>query len=180
MYTETKPQQDVLLLIERIREGDHGAEAELFTLTRRGLKLLCLREAGDGADDLVHDLWAAVVPVIRDGGIADAGALIANARKAAGPLVAAVAGRRVFSTREESRQSAQLRVDKLTAREREILARFYVRGQSDEQICVAMGADVAEIRAARLRAKALLRESWDMASSRRPESAAQEQAFCPV
>jgi RNA polymerase sigma factor (sigma-70 family) len=165
-------------LVERIRQGDHRAMEELYVTFSRGIRYYLCRQLGlQELDDRVHDAYLIVVQAIRSGVLREPERLMGFVRtvvrrQVAAHIEQAVAirkghaeielGARVpdqrCSPEEEAmhREKTRLMVEflrEISARDREILTRFYLYGQSQEQICLEMGLTSTQFRLLKSRAK---------------------------
>lgn len=167
-------------LVERIRTGDQAAMADLYTVFAKGIRYFLLRNLGpDDLDDKVHDCFVAVAQAIRNGDLREPDRLMGFVRtvvkrKVAASIDTAVQQRRsrvefeetMFSVTDwrdnpEAAVLARQRVEiarkvlsGISRRDRDILNRFYVLEQSQEQICVEMGLSYNQFRLLKSRAKA--------------------------
>ena len=166
--------------VDRIRAGDPRAMAELYAVFTRGIRYLLLRTLGvEEVDDRVHDCFVIVTEAIRAGELRDPARLMGYVRTVvrrhiAASIDEAVSRRRttveyedtVFSVSDwkdnpeqnlQARQRAEIarRVFQgVSARDREILRRFYLLEQPYEQICDEMGLTYNQFRLLKSRAKA--------------------------
>jgi len=170
-------------LVGRIQAGDDGGMEELYTLFAKGVRFFLCRQLGpQEMDDKVHDTFLIVVRAIQRGDLREPERLMGFVRTVARRQVAAsidlAAQRRRQMTEldarlpvpdkrpgpEEhfaSRQKVEIMKDalrKISDRDREILVRFYLREQKQEQICREMGLTETQFRLLKSRAKARLGE----------------------
>ena len=166
-------------LVARIQSGDDDAMAELYALFSRGIRFYLYRQLGpQELDDRVHDAFLIVVQAIRNGDLRDPERLMGFVRTIVRRQVAAHIEQAVHTRREQvdleggvrlvdrgatpeegvmHRQKAELvrRVlAGLAKRDREILTRFYLYEQSQEQICEQMNLTETQFRLLKYRAKA--------------------------
>jgi len=166
-------------LVERIRSGDTGAMEELYRVFARGIRFYLCRQLGpQELDDRVHDTFLIVVQAIRRGDLREPERLMGFVRTIVRRQVAAHIDNLVHSRREEveidintrladhtwnPEQSLALRenialmqrvLESLSRRDREILVRFYLHEQSQEQICREMELTETQFRLLKSRAKA--------------------------
>ncbi len=166
-------------LVERIHDSDNGAMEELYRIFSRGVRYYLCRHLGpQELDDKVHDTFLIVVQAIRSGGLREPERLMGFVRTVVRRQVAAfiddaVTSRREFADLElggrvpDIRQNPEQRViqDEKTAlmvrvlrgisqRDREILTRFYLYEQPQEQICEEMSLSETQFRLLKSRAKA--------------------------
>ena len=166
--------------VERIRAGDQLAMTELYAVFTRGIRYLLLRSLGvEEVDDRDHDCFVIVAEAIRSGELRDPARLMGYVRTVVRRRIAAgieetVTRRRTTVEFEDSvfsvsdwknnpeqhllaRQRSEIarRVFKgVSRRDREILRRFYLLEQSQEQICEEMGLSYNQFRLLKSRAKA--------------------------
>jgi RNA polymerase sigma-70 factor, ECF subfamily len=166
-------------LVTRIRRGDESGMEDLYRLFGRGIRFYLCRQLGmQELDDKVHDTFLIVVQAIRRGDLREPERLMGFVRTVVRRQVAAHIDRVVHSRREElhldvgvrvvdaqrnpEQQTAfQQKVDfmieilrQLSERDREILSRFYLHEQSQEEICREMNLTETQFRLLKSRAKA--------------------------
>ena len=167
-------------LVERIRVGDQDAMADLYAVFAKGIRYFLLRNLGpDDLDDKVHDCFVAVTQAIQNGDLREPERLMGYVRtivkrKVAASIEVAVQQRRSRVEFEETlftvsdwrdnpeaavvaRQRIELArkvLSGVSRRDREILNRFYVLEQPQEQICTEMGLSYNQFRLLKSRAKA--------------------------
>jgi len=167
-------------IVARIRDGDPAAMEELYAIFAKGIRYFLLRNLGsEDLDDRVHDCFVIVTESIRKGDLRDPARLMGYVRtvvkrQIAASIETAVTKRRSQVEYEESlfritdwkddpeqsllaRQRAEIARKVLTGistRDREILQRFYVDEQPQEQICDEMGLTYNQFRLLKSRAKA--------------------------
>lgn len=167
-------------IVERIRAGDPLAMTELYSVFTRGIRYLLLRSLGiEEIDDRVHDCFLIVTEAIRSGELRDPARLMGYVRTVvrrhiAASIEEAINRRRTTVEFEDSvftvsdwrnnpeqnllaRQRAGIarRVFQgISRRDREILRRFYLLEQSQEQICEEMALSYNQFRLLKSRAKA--------------------------
>jgi RNA polymerase sigma factor (sigma-70 family) len=167
-------------LVERIRVGDQEAMADLYAVFAKGIRYFLLRNLGpDDLDDKVHDCFVAVTQAIQNGDLREPERLMGYVRtivkrKVAASIEVAVQQRRsrvefeetLFSVSDwrdnpEAAVVARQRIELarkvlsgVSRRDREILNRFYVLEQPQEQICTEMGLSYNQFRLLKSRAKA--------------------------
>jgi RNA polymerase sigma-70 factor (ECF subfamily) len=177
---EALPTTDWADIVARIREGDALAMEELYAIFSKGIRYFLLRNLGsDDLDDRVHDCFLIVTEAIRRGDLRDPARLMGFVRtvvkrQIAASIEVAVNKRRSQVEFEESMfrvsdwkddpeqsllasQRAEIARKVLTGisrRDREILQRFYVDEQPQEQICQEMGLTYNQFRLLKSRAKA--------------------------
>jgi RNA polymerase sigma-70 factor (ECF subfamily) len=166
-------------LVERIRSGETDGMEELYQLFSRGIRFYLCRQLGpQELDDKVHDTFVVVVQAIRRGELREPQRLMGFVRTIVRRQVAAHIDRVVHNRREQIELDATLRVadptgnpeealmfrqraelitrvlGELSQRDREILTRFYLREQSQDQICSEMDLTETQFRLLKSRAKA--------------------------
>ncbi len=191
--TDARPQQpDWVDLVNRIQRDDPQAMEELYQVFTRGMRYYLCRQLGpQDLDDRVHDCFLIVAQAIRRGELREPERLMGFARtivrrQIAGHIDSAVTNRRQQVDLDTSapvpdggmnpeaaamnRQQEQLAVSVLKAisrRDREILTRFYLDEQSQEQICQDMSLTETQFRLLKSRAKARFGELGKRRLSRR-------------
>lgn len=166
-------------LVERIRSGEIDGMEELYELFSRGIRFYLCRQLGpQELDDKVHDTFVVVVQAIRKGELRDPQRLMGFVRTIVRRQVAAHIDRVVHVRREQIDLESTTRIpdphgnpeetamfrqraefikkvlDELSARDREILTRFYLREQTQDQICSEMALTDTQFRLLKSRAKA--------------------------
>ena len=171
---------DWAILVSRIQEGDSAAMAELYGIFAKGIRYFLLRNLGPGdLDDKVHDCFLIVTQAIQNGDVREPERLMGYVRtvvkrQIAASIDIAVQQRRarvdfedtMFSMSDwrdnpERKVIARQReeivrtvLQSVSRRDRDILNRFYVLEQSQEQICADMGLSYNQFRLLKSRAKA--------------------------
>ena len=166
-------------LVERIRSGDQDAMADLYEVFAKGIRYFLLRNLGpDELDDRVHDCFLAVAQAIQNGDLREPERLMGYVRtvvkrKVAASIEVAVHQRRSRVEFEETlfivsdwrdnpeaavlaRQRVEIArkvLSGVSRKDREILNRFYVLEQTQEQICLEMGLSYNQFRLLKSRAK---------------------------
>lgn len=167
-------------IVTRIRDGEPAAMEELYAIFAKGIRYFLLRNLGsEDLDDRVHDCFVIVAEAIRKGDLRDPARLMGYVRtvvkrQIAASIELAVSKRRSEVDYEETlfkitdwkddpeqsllaRQRAEIArkvMKEISSRDREILQRFYVEEQSQEQICSEMGLTYNQFRLLKSRAKA--------------------------
>jgi len=166
-------------LVKRIRAGEASGMEDLYGLFARGIRYYLCRQLGNQEiDDKVHDTFVIVVQAIRRGEIREPERLMGFVRTVVRRQVAAYidtvvhtrrdelsldVGARVADRRRNPEQNAvtQEKTDlmlevlrSLSDRDREILTRFYLDEQSQEEICQEMNLSETQFRLLKSRAKA--------------------------
>ena len=166
-------------LVYRIRSGDENGMEDLYKIFSRGIRYYLCRQLGpQELDDKVHDSFLIVVQAIQRGDLREPARLMGFIRTVVRRQVAAHIDDVVHSRREEVdmevgsrvvdrrrnpeqnlavRQKAELMrsvLMRLSAKDREILTRFYLEEQTQEQICEEMNLTETQFRLLKSRAKA--------------------------
>jgi len=166
-------------LVGRIQRGENSGLEDLYALFARGIRFYLCRQLGpQELDDKVHDAFLIVVQAIKRGDLREPERLMGFVRTVVRRQVAAYIDDVVHSRREElhldvgvrvadwrnnPEQSAAFRqkvefmtgiLRSLSARDREILTRFYLKEQTQDQICEEMNLSETQFRLLKSRAKA--------------------------
>jgi RNA polymerase sigma-70 factor (ECF subfamily) len=166
-------------LVGRIRDGGTDGMTELYQLFSRGIRFYLCRQLGpQEIDDKVHDTFVVVVQAIRRGELREPQRLMGFVRTVVRRQVAAHIDRVVHSRREQTELDSGTRVadprgnpeeaaifrqrnaliqqvlSELSPRDGEILNRFYLDEQSQDQICSEMSLSETQFRLLKSRAKA--------------------------
>jgi RNA polymerase sigma-70 factor (ECF subfamily) len=166
-------------LVERIRTGQTDGMAELYLLFSKGIRFYLCRQLGpQELEDKIHDTFLVVVHAIRRGELREPQRLMGFVRTVVRRQVAAHIEKVVHSRREQFDLDSTVRVPdprgnpeetaifrqkedlvhrvlaQLSERDREILTRFYLHEQSQDQICSEMGLTETQFRLLKSRAKA--------------------------
>jgi RNA polymerase sigma factor (sigma-70 family) len=165
--------------VDRIRASDPGAMEELYLFFERGIRYYLQRQLGpQELEDKIHDIFVIVVQAIRRGELREPERLMGFVRTIAQRHVAAHINEAVHVRRDKVSvdESTPLRDTSLTpedsalnkekldlmskalrsmpSRDRELLTRFYLQEQSQEQICAEMRLTESQFRLLKSRAKA--------------------------
>jgi RNA polymerase sigma-70 factor (ECF subfamily) len=165
-------------LVESIRAGDQEAMAQLYVTFGRGVRYYLSRQLGaQEIDDKVHDTFLVVLGAIQRGELREPERLMGYVRTVVRRLVATHIDRLVEERRERTdvedgfvladermdperdtlrRQRVEIMeqvLHTISRRDREILTRFYLYEQSQEQICQEMGLNDTQFRLLKSRAK---------------------------
>jgi RNA polymerase sigma-70 factor (ECF subfamily) len=177
---EGLPVPDWAKLVARIHDRDGAAMEELYAVFEKGIRYFLLRNLGpDELDDRVHDCFVIVAQAIQNGELREPSRLMGFVRtvvkrQIAASIETAVTRRRTHADYEDTlftvsdwkddpersllaRQRAEIAnrvLNGISARDREILERFYVKEQSQEQICAEMSLSYNQFRLLKSRAKA--------------------------
>jgi RNA polymerase sigma-70 factor (ECF subfamily) len=171
-------------LVERIRAGDSAAMEDLYRVFSRGIRYYLVRQLGNQEmEDRIHNAYVIVVQAIQAGTLREPARLMGFVKTVARRQVAAYIEEAVQMRKEHAELDAILRVadEKETPeeeviraereqlmvsllresseRDREILTRFYVYNQTQEQICEEMDLSETQFRLLKSRAKSRLSES---------------------
>jgi RNA polymerase sigma factor (sigma-70 family) len=170
---------DWLDLVGRIQEGNDSGMEELYRLFARGIRFYLCRQLGmQELDDKVHDTFLIVVQAIRRGDLREPDRLMGFVRTVVRRQVAAHIDQVVHSRRDEMHLDLGVRVAdrrrdpeqnmayqqkndfmrdilrQLSNRDREILTRFYLQEDTQEEICGEMNLTETQFRLLKSRAKA--------------------------
>jgi RNA polymerase sigma-70 factor, ECF subfamily len=165
-------------LVGRIRTGKTDGLEELYLLFSKGIRFYLCRQLGpQELDDKVHDTFLVVVQAIRRGELREPERLMGFVRTIVRRLVAAHIDRVVHTRRDQMDLELTMRIadpaenpeetaifrqrtdlinwvlDELSVRDREILTRFYLREQGQDQICSEMALTDTQFRLLKSRAK---------------------------
>lgn len=166
-------------LVKRIQRGDDSGMEDLYRLFGRGIRFYLCRQLGmQELDDKVHDTFLIVVHAIRRGDLREPDRLMGFVRTVVRRQVAAHIDHVVHSRRDELHLDVGVRVadqrrnpeqsmafkqkvdfmleilNQLTERDRDILTRFYLHEETQEQICREMCLTETQFRLLKSRAKA--------------------------
>jgi RNA polymerase sigma-70 factor (ECF subfamily) len=167
------------LLVQQIKAGNDDGMEQLYKLFSRGIRFYLCRQLGpQELDDKVHDTFLIVVNAIRRGDLREPERLMGFVRTVVRRQVAAYIEQAVQTRREQAelesgtsvadrgqnpeqeamvKQKAALMksaLDALSQRDRDILIRFYLKEQPQEQICREMSLTETQFRLLKSRAKA--------------------------
>src|SRR5258708_39930048 len=168
-----------IFLVESIQRGDRCGMEELYRLFSRGVRFYLCRQLGpQDLDDKVHDTFVIVLQAITKGELREPERLMGFVRTVVRRQVAAQIDRAVQTRREQAEidrtvsmsdhrntpeEAAILRqheevaeavLRSISGRDREILTRFYLREQTQEEICGEMNLSDTQFRLLKSRAKA--------------------------
>jgi RNA polymerase sigma-70 factor, ECF subfamily len=166
-------------LVERIRLSETDGMEELYLLFSRGIRFYLCRQLGpQELDDKVHDTFVVVVQAIRRGELREPSRLMGFVRTIVRRQVAAHIDKVVHNRRDQIDLESTVRLvapegnpeekaifsertelinrvlGELSDRDREILTRFYLLEQSQDQICSEMTLSETQFRLLKSRAKA--------------------------
>jgi RNA polymerase sigma-70 factor (ECF subfamily) len=167
------------ILVSQIKAGEETGMEQLYKLFSRGIRYYLCRQLGpQELEDKVHDTFLIVVNAIRRGDLREPERLMGFVRTVVRRQVAAYIEQAVHNRREQAdletgitvadrkqnpeqeamvRQKAELMESALSAlseRDREILVRFYLKEQPQDQICREMDLTETQFRLLKSRAKA--------------------------
>jgi len=173
------PGQNWLALVESITRGERSGMEELYRVFSRGVRFYLCRQLGpQDLDDKVHDTFVIVVQAIRRGELREPDRLMGFVRTVVRRQVAAQIDRSVQSRREQAELATSTAVSdqrntpeeaaierqheevaeavlrSISGRDREILTRFYLLEQTQEEICGEMNLSETQFRLLKSRAKA--------------------------
>ena len=174
------PAYDWAGLVTGIRDGKQDAMEELYGIFAKGIRFFLIRNLGlEDIDDKVHDCFVIVAQAIRNGDLRDPERLMGYVRtvvkrQIAASIDVAVQRRRnradfedtLFSVSDwrenpernviarQREEIARKVFEGISQRDRDILHRFYVLEQSQDQICADMGLSYNQFRLLKSRAKA--------------------------
>jgi RNA polymerase sigma-70 factor, ECF subfamily len=166
-------------LVSQIKAGDDAGMEQLYRLFSRGIRYYLCRQLGpQELEDKVHDTFLIVVNAIKRGDLREPERLMGFVRTVVRRQVAAYIEQAVHNRREQAdletgiavadrkqnpEQEAMVRqknelmksaLEALSKRDRDILVRFYLQEQSQEQICREMSLTETQFRLLKSRAKA--------------------------
>jgi len=170
-------------LVESIRAGDQNAMSQLYTTFGRGVRFYLSRQLGpQDMEDKVHDAFLVVLGAIQRGELREPERLMGFVRTVVRRMVATHIDRIVEERKErmdlddgvvvtdnraDPEQDAERKqkvtimeqvLQTISRRDREILTRFYLYEQSQQQICREMGLNDTQFRLLKSRAKARFAE----------------------
>jgi RNA polymerase sigma-70 factor (ECF subfamily) len=166
-------------LVERIKTQDQSGMEELYKVFSRGVRFYLCRQLGpQDLEDKVHDTFLIVVQAVRRGELREPERLMGFVRTVVRRQVAAHIDQAVHTRRQQvgletgsvvidlnrnpeqsaiqqqHEQIAQRVLHSISKRDREILTRFYLLEQPQEQICEQMNLTETQFRLLKSRAKA--------------------------
>ena len=170
---------DWALLVQQIKAGSDEGMEQLYRLFSRGIRYYLCRQLGpQELEDKVHDTFLIVVNAIKRGDLREPERLMGFVRTVVRRQVAAYIENAVHTRREQTdletgitvadrsenpeqsaiiKQKAELMksaLEALSKRDRDILIRFYLQEQPQEQICREMSLTETQFRLLKSRAKA--------------------------
>jgi len=166
-------------LVEKIKIDDQSGMEELYRVFSRGVRFYLCRQLGpQDLEDKVHDTFLIVVQAVRRGELREPERLMGFVRtvvrrQVAGHIDQAVHARRqqvgiesgttvIDLNRDPEEKAIQQQhediarrvLNSISKRDREILTRFYLLEQSQQQICDQMNLTETQFRLLKSRAKA--------------------------
>lgn len=173
------PAVDWAALVAQIKAGEDAGMEHLYKLFSRGIRFYLCRQLGpQELEDKVHDTFLIVVNAIKRGDLREPERLMGFVRTVVRRQVAAYIENAVHTRREQAdlesgvtvadkkqnpeqeaigREKAALMksaLESLSQRDRDILVRFYLKEQPQEQICQEMSLTETQFRLLKSRAKA--------------------------
>jgi RNA polymerase sigma factor (sigma-70 family) len=173
------PQVEWSVLVAQVKGGEDAGMEQLYKLFSRGIRYYLCRQLGpQELEDKVHDTFLIVVNAIRRGDLREPERLMGFVRTVVRRQVAAYIEQAVHNRREQAdletgvtvadrkqnpEQEAMLRqkselmksaLNALSQRDRDILVRFYLHEQPQDQICKEMELTETQFRLLKSRAKA--------------------------
>jgi len=173
------PQIEWSVLVAQVKGGEDAGMEQLYKLFSRGIRYYLCRQLGpQELEDKVHDTFLIVVNAIRRGDLREPERLMGFVRTVVRRQVAAYIEQAVHNRREQAdletgvtvadrkqnpEQEAMLRqkselmksaLNALSQRDRDILVRFYLHEQPQDQICKEMELTETQFRLLKSRAKA--------------------------
>ena len=166
-------------LVAQIKAGEDAGMEQLYKLFSRGIRYYLCRQLGpQELEDKVHDTFLIVVNAVKRGDLREPERLMGFVRTVVRRQVAAYIENAVHIRREQAdletgatvadktqnpeqeaigkEKTALMKsaLEALSKRDRDILVRFYLREQSQEQICREMDLTETQFRLLKSRAKA--------------------------
>ncbi len=166
-------------LVERIKLDDQSGMEELYRVFSRGVRFYLCRQLGpQDLEDKVHDTFLIVVQAVRRGELREPERLMGFVRtvvrrQVAGHIDQAVHTRRQHvgiesgttivdlnrdpeetAIQQQHEEIARRVLNSISKRDREILTRFYLLEQTQQQICEQMNLTETQFRLLKSRAKA--------------------------
>jgi len=166
-------------LVEKIKRDDQSAMEELYRVFSKGVRFYLCRQLGpQDLEDKVHDTFLIVVQAVRRGELREPERLMGFVRTVVRRQVAAHIDQAVHNRRQQVGLESGIKVvdlnrdpeetairrqydqiakrvlNSISKRDREILTRFYLLEQSQQQICDQMGLTETQFRLLKSRAKA--------------------------
>jgi len=184
--------QNWLALVESIQRNEPSGMEELYRVFSRGVRFYLCRQLGpQDLDDKVHDTFLIVVQAIARGELREPERLMGFVRTVVRRQVAAQIDRAVQTRRDQDELDSGTTISdhrdtpeeaaitrqheavaeevlrSISTRDREILTRFYLREQTQEEICGEMNLSETQFRLLKSRAKARFGELGKKTLARR-------------
>jgi len=175
----SQPAYDWVDLVRRIQANEDAAMEELYRVFSRGIRFYLCRQLGpQDLDDRMHDCFLVVIQAIRKGELREperlmgfvrtivrrqiAGQIDVNVQTrrqqvdldTTGPLSDRGSNPEIQAIGRQEEQIAASVLKGISRRDREILTRFYLHEESQEQICKEMSLTETQFRLLKSRAKA--------------------------
>jgi RNA polymerase sigma-70 factor, ECF subfamily len=193
-FTATDPggQTQWPALIARIQADDAGGMEELYHVFSRGVRFFLWRQLGkQDMEDTVHDTFLTVTEAIRRGEVREPDRLMGFVWTVVRRQLAAHIDRTVNARNQHAELDADFRMpdraadpewkaivrqrqrlahgllNEVSGRDREVLIRFYLKEQPQDQICQDMQLTQTQFRLLKSRAKARLQSLGRKKLSRR-------------
>ena len=182
-------------LVQRIQCGDKSGMEDLYKVFSRGIRYYLCRQLGpQELDDKVHDTFLIVVQAIQRGDLREPDRLMGFVRTVVRRQIAAHIDLAIATRRDQMELEITPKLYDLAAnpeehaigdervnimreilreishRDREILTRFYLQEQTQEQICSEMNLSETQFRLLKSRAKARFGELGRKRLTSRPLS----------
>lgn len=166
-------------LVEKIKMNDQSGMEELYRVFSKGVRFYLCRQLGpQDLEDKVHDTFLIVVQAVRRGELREPERLMGFVRTVVRRQVAAHIDQAVHNRRQQvdlepgtvmvdgnrnpeqsaiwqqHEEIAKRVLNSISRRDREILTRFYLLEQSQQQICSQMHLTETQFRLLKSRAKA--------------------------
>jgi len=179
-------------LVEKIKADDQSGMEELYHVFSRGVRFYLCRQLGpQDLEDKIHDTFLIVVQAVRRGELREPERLMGFVRTVVRRQVAAHIDQAVHTRRQQvgiesgttvvdlnrdpeenairqqHEQIAKRVLNSISKRDREILIRFYLLEQTQQQICTQMNLTETQFRLLKSRAKARFGELGKRRLSRR-------------
>ena len=166
-------------MVDGIQQGDSSAMESLYASFARGLRVYISRQLGpQDVDDKIHEIFVIIIGAIQRGDLREPERLMGYVRTVARRQVAAHIGSVINNRRgytgidavmsvadrrenveeqllgEQKFRIMEKILEGISKRDRELLTRFYLNEQPQDQICEEMGLTVNQFRLLKSRAKA--------------------------
>lgn len=145
-------------LVARIKRDDQAAVEELHRILGKGIRYLLSRRLGHTMeiDTKTHDCLVTVIGAIQEGQIRHSDGLMGFVRTVLDQegLREQKPSQNLKSIQAQKVKIMRQALEYLSREDRDILTRFYLFEQTQQQICTELGLTEAQVRAAKGRAKA--------------------------